>query len=53
MATANDVGLFAEEYDTRRREPCGNYPQTLVHLAHIEAALALAEAERREASGLS
>ena len=46
MATGSDLGLFAEEYDTRRREPCGNYPQALTHLAHIEAAVALTEAER-------
>ena len=53
MATANDVGLFAEEYDTRRGEPCGNYPQALTHLAHIEAALALAEVEKGTPAGLS
>jgi GH15 family glucan-1,4-alpha-glucosidase len=48
VATANDLGLFAEQYDTRRREPCGNYPQAITHLAHIEAAVAIDDAERSE-----
>jgi GH15 family glucan-1,4-alpha-glucosidase len=43
VAAGSDLGLFTEEYDTRRDEPCGNFPQGLTHLAHIEATLALAE----------
>jgi GH15 family glucan-1,4-alpha-glucosidase len=41
--TANDLGLFAEEYDARRRLMLGNFPQGLSHLSHIAAAVALAE----------
>jgi GH15 family glucan-1,4-alpha-glucosidase len=38
----SDLGLFPEEYDARRGEPLGNYPQGLSHLSHIAAAVALA-----------
>jgi GH15 family glucan-1,4-alpha-glucosidase len=42
--TANDIGLFAEEYDPRTGMVLGNYPQALTHLGHINAALALRDA---------
>jgi GH15 family glucan-1,4-alpha-glucosidase len=38
---ASDLGLFPEEYDPKRRELIGNYPQGLTHLAHVAAALAI------------
>ncbi|MGW5524166.1 glycoside hydrolase family 15 protein [Gordonia sp. NPDC003950] len=41
-ATANDVGLFSEEYDTDARRQTGNIPQALSHLAFVRAADALA-----------
>jgi len=37
----NDVGLLSEEYDTRRRQLVGNFPQALSHIALVSAALAL------------
>ncbi len=39
--TANALGLFSEQYDTRQRRLWSNYPQGLTHLSHITAALAL------------
>jgi GH15 family glucan-1,4-alpha-glucosidase len=45
-STANDLGLFAEEFDVGHAEMAGNFPQGLTHLAHIGALEALAELER-------
>jgi GH15 family glucan-1,4-alpha-glucosidase len=41
LTCANDVGLFAEEFDPNTREPLGNFPQAFTHVGLINAALAL------------
>jgi len=44
VAVANDVGLWAEEYDTKRARLVGNFPQAFTHVAFINSARVLAEA---------
>jgi GH15 family glucan-1,4-alpha-glucosidase len=38
LAIANDVGLFAEQYDPQARRQLGNFPQAFSHVALINTA---------------
>jgi GH15 family glucan-1,4-alpha-glucosidase len=42
LATGNDVGLFAEQYDPDSGELLGNFPQAFTHMALINSAHQLA-----------
>jgi GH15 family glucan-1,4-alpha-glucosidase len=46
----NDVGLISEEYDPVRRRMVGNFPQAFSHLALVQAAFHLADADARSAA---
>jgi alpha,alpha-trehalase len=45
---ANDVGLLAEEVDSKTGDLLGNFPQAFSHVGLINAANAIYEAERTE-----
>ena len=45
LALRNDVGLLAEEYDTRARRQVGNFPQAFSHVGLVDTALNLSRAD--------
>jgi GH15 family glucan-1,4-alpha-glucosidase len=45
LSLSNDVGLYAEEYDTRGKRMLGNFPQALTHMALVNTALLLSMPE--------
>jgi GH15 family glucan-1,4-alpha-glucosidase len=49
LALRNDVGLLAEEYDTRARRLVGNFPQAFSHVGLVDTALNLARQAPRHA----
>jgi GH15 family glucan-1,4-alpha-glucosidase len=48
---ANDVGLFAEEYDPLAKRQLGNFPQAFSHVALINTALNLMMQEEHRSHG--
>jgi GH15 family glucan-1,4-alpha-glucosidase len=46
LSLRNDVGLLAEEYDTRAKRLVGNFPQAFAHIALINTAHNLTRAAK-------
>ncbi len=53
LAYASDLGLYAEEIDTRTGRHLGNFPQAFTHLALINAVMHVIRAEEALEAGLA
>lgn len=53
LGTSSDLGLLAEEYDTVSQRLCGNFPQTLSHLALVRTALRFGKRDGGDGGGFS
>jgi GH15 family glucan-1,4-alpha-glucosidase len=53
IGLASPLGLYAEEMDPLTHAHLGNYPQALTHAALVDAALALRDAQQRQAGPVS
>jgi GH15 family glucan-1,4-alpha-glucosidase len=52
LALRNDVGLLAEEYDSRRGRQVGNFPQAFTHVGLVNSAYNLNRAKKARARAL-
>jgi GH15 family glucan-1,4-alpha-glucosidase len=50
LSLANDVGLLAEEYDTKAKRLVGNFPQALSHISLVNAAFGLTDSDAKPVS---
>jgi GH15 family glucan-1,4-alpha-glucosidase len=50
LGLANDLGLFAEEYDTKAGRQVGNFPQAFTHMSLVSAAQSLSDVHSRHSA---
>jgi GH15 family glucan-1,4-alpha-glucosidase len=48
LGLANDLGLFAEEYDTKAGRQVGNFPQAFSHMSLVSGAQCLSGSHSRD-----
>ena len=51
LSFGNDLGLFADEIDSRSGEALGNFPQAFTHVGLINVAIAIEKARCSQANG--